>query len=161
MGLIRRVRDLFRREKLAAELEEELQFHLAMREQLNAKEGMPQVEARRDARRRFGNVTRLKEMISEIDLFTLPETIWQDTRFAARMLMKHPGFSTTAILVLGIGVNTALFTVYRAFLMRGIDADHHSEMVNVDRTNYLESLTRGSVISITRSFGIMFVRSLA
>ena len=138
MGLVRRVRDLFRREKLAAELEEELQFHLAMREQLNAKEGMPQMEARRDARRRFGNVTRLKEMMSEIDLFTLPETVWQDTRFAARMLMKHPGFSTTAILVLGlgIGVNTALFTVYRAFLMRGIDADHHSEMVNVDRTNY-------------------------
>ena len=98
MGLIRRVRDLFKREKLTAELEEELQFHLAMREQLNAKEGMPQMEARWDARRRFGNVTRLKEMMREIDLVTLPETVWQDTRFAARMLMKHPGFSATAIL---------------------------------------------------------------
>src|SRR5579862_2681665 len=138
MGLIRRVRDLFRREKLAAELEEELEFHLAMREQLNAKQGMSQMEARRDARRRFGNVTRLKEMMSEIDLSTLPETVWQDTRFATRMLIKHPGFSTTAILVLGlgIGVNTALFTVYRAVLMLGIDAAHPSEMMNVDRINY-------------------------
>lgn len=138
MGLIRRMRDLFRHEKLSAELEEELQFHLAMREQLNANEGMAPMEARRDAMRRFGNVTRLKEMTREIDLFTLPETVWQDTRFAVRMLMKHPGFSATAIVVLGlgIGVNTALFTVYRAFLMRGIDADHRAEMVNVDRTNY-------------------------
>jgi macrolide transport system ATP-binding/permease protein len=138
MGLVRRVRDLFRREKLTAELEEELEFHLAMREQLNAKQGMSQIEARRDARRRFGNVARLKEMMREIDLFILPETVWQDIRFAARMLMKHPGFSATAILVLGlgIGVNTALFTVYRAVLMLGIDADHPSEMMNVDRINY-------------------------
>jgi hypothetical protein len=52
--LIRRGRDLFRREKLAAELEEELEFHLAMRQQLNVKEAMLQKEARRDARRRFG-----------------------------------------------------------------------------------------------------------
>ena len=138
MGLLRRVGNLFRYKKLNAELEEELQYHLAMREQLNVKEGMPEMEARKNARRRFGNATQLKETMREIDLFTLPETGWQDTRFAARMLMKHPGFSVTAILVLGlgIGVNTALFTVYRAFLMRGIDADHRSEMVNVDRTNY-------------------------
>jgi hypothetical protein len=40
-------------------------------------------------------------MMSEIDLYTFPETVWQDTRFAARMPMKHAGFSTTAILVLG------------------------------------------------------------
>jgi len=138
MGLIHRIRNLFRYKKLNAELEEELQYHLAMREQLNVNEGMPQMDARKDAMRRFGNTARLKEIMREIDLFTLPETSWQDIRFAVRMLMKHPGFTATAILVLalGIGVNTALFTVYRAFLMRGIDADHHSEMVNVDRTNY-------------------------
>ena len=138
MGLTRRVLALFRRDRLSADLDEELQFHLAMREQLNAKEGMARAEARADAVRRFGNLTHLKEMMREIDLLTFPETIWQDTRFAARMLMKDPGFSATAIVVLGlgIGVNTALFTVYRAFLMRGIDADRRSEMVNVERTNY-------------------------
>src|SRR5579863_9998458 len=103
MGLIRRVRDLFRHEKLSAELEEELEFHLAMREQLNAKEGMAPTEARAAARRRFGNVPRLKERMREIDLFTLPETVWQDTRFAVRLLMKHRGFSATAIAVLGLG----------------------------------------------------------
>jgi len=126
MGIIRRVRSLFRRERLSADLDEELQFHLAMREQLNAEAGMPRAEARADAVRRFGNITRLKETMREVDLFTLPETVWRDTRFAARMLMKHRAFTAIAILILGlgIGVNTALFTVYRAFLMLGIDALH-------------------------------------
>lgn len=138
MGWMHRVRALFGREKLSADLDEELQFHLAMREQLNADEGMPREEARTDARRRFGNTTRLKEQMREVDLFTFPETVWQDVRFAARMLAKHPGFTAAAILALGlgIGVNTAVFTVYKAFLLRPLDASHARQMVNISRTNY-------------------------
>ena len=133
MGWIRRMRTLWNREEHSSDLEEELQFHLTMREQWNAEHGMPREEARANARRRFGNLARWKEMMRDIDVFTFPETVWQDTRFAARMLVKHWSFTCIAILALGmgIGVNTAVFTIYRAFLLRGIDAKDTGEMVNI------------------------------
>ena len=138
MGWMHRVSALFRQKHLSADLDEELEFHLAMREQLSAQEGMPHEEARSDAVRRFGNPGRWKEKMREIDVFTLPETIWQDVRFAARMLAKHGGFTGVAIfaLGLGIGVNTAVFTVYKSFLLRPLDASDTRQMVNVDRTDY-------------------------
>src|ERR1700730_18813794 len=138
MGWMHRVRALLRRERLAADLDEELQFHLAMREQLNAQEGMPQEDARSDAIRRFGNPARWKEKMPEIDVFTVPETVWQDVRFAARMLAKHRAFTAVGILALGlgVGVNTAIFTVYKSFLLRPLDASDARQLVNVSRTDY-------------------------
>jgi macrolide transport system ATP-binding/permease protein len=138
MGWMHKVRALFRREHFSADLDEELQFHLAMREQLNAQEGMPCEDARSDAMRRFGSPARWKEKMREIDVFTLPETVWQDVRFAARMLAKHRGFTAVAILALGIGigVNTAIFTVYKSFLLRPLDASDARQLVNISRTNY-------------------------
>lgn len=133
MGWMSRIRTLWNREKHSSDLDEELEFHLAMREQWNAEHGMEKSEARADARQRFGNVARWKEMMGDIDVFTFPETVWQDIRFAARMLLKHFSFTAIAILALGlgIGVNTAIFTVYRAFLLRGIDAKDNRQMVNI------------------------------
>jgi len=138
MGWMHRVRALLRREHLAADLDEELQFHLAMREQLNAQEGMPKEDARSDAIRRFGNPARWKEKMREIDVFTVPETVWQDVRFAARMLAKHRGFTAVGILALGLGVgiNTAIFTVYKSFLLRPLDASDARQLVNISRTDY-------------------------
>jgi predicted permease len=138
MGWTHRVRALLRREHLAADLDEELQFHLAMREQLNAQEGMPQEDARSDAIRRFGNPARWKEKMREIDVSTVPETVWQDVRFAARMLAKHRGFTAVGILALGlgVGVNTAIFTVYKSFLLRPLDASDARQLVNISRTDY-------------------------
>ena len=138
MKWIRRLRGLLHRDKLSAEWEEELRFHLDMREEWNARSGMVQEQAHRDAVRRFGNPARMKERMREIDVLTFPETIWQDLRFAARMLWKHPGFTGLAILALGlgIGVNTAIFSVYRAFLLRGIDAQDPHRMVNITRVDF-------------------------
>src|SRR5579863_267528 len=138
MGWMSRIRVLWNREKHSSDLDEELEFHLAMRENWNAEHGMPKEEARASASRRFGNATRWKEMLGEIDVFTFPETVWQDVRFAARMLLKHSSFTAIAILALGlgIGVNTAIFTVYRALLMRGIDAKESAEMVNIGAVDY-------------------------
>ena len=135
MGWVSRIRTLWSREKHSSDLDEELAFHLAMREQWNAEHGMGEQEARSNARRRFGNITRWKEMMGDIDVFTLPETVWQDVRFAARMLLKNASFTAIAILALGlgIGVNTAIFTVYRAFLLRGVDAKENKQMVNLSR----------------------------
>ncbi len=138
MGWMHRVRALFRGEHFSADLDEELQFHLAMREQLNAQEGMLREDTRSDAMRRFGNSARWKEKMREIDVFTLPESVWQDVQFAARMLVKHRGFTAVAILTLGlgIGVNTAIFTVYTSFLLRPLDASDARQLVNISRTDY-------------------------
>src|SRR5215472_10530359 len=104
MGWIRRMRGLLRRHKLAAEWDEELRFHLDMREEWNARAGMAREDARRDATRRFGSAATMKERIREIDVLTFPETVWQDLHFAARMLAKHPAFTVLAIMALALGI---------------------------------------------------------
>ena len=133
MAWISRIRALLGREKLAREQDEELEFHLAMREQLNVDQGMTLAEARRDARRRFGNPSLWRERMSEIDLMILPQTFLLDLRYGARMLMRNIGFTIAAVLALaiGIGVNTAAFTAYKAFFKRSIDARVSGRMVDL------------------------------
>jgi len=99
----------------------------------NKKQGMAQGEARRDARLRFGNPRLWRERVSEIDLMTLPETVVQDLRYGTRLLMRNPGFTILAILALslGIGVNTAVFTAYKAFFALPLDASDPGKMVNL------------------------------
>src|ERR1700744_3816605 len=132
MVWIARLRALFRRNKLTRELDEELMFHLSMREQWNVEQGMPRAEAHRDARRRFGNPSVWREHMSEIDLMILPQTILQDLRYGARTLFRNAGFTTVAILALaiGIGVNTAAFTFYKALFTRSLDAREPGRMVD-------------------------------
>jgi predicted permease len=133
MSWISRVRALFEREKFEKRLGEELEFHLAMREQLNTEQGMPPAEARRNALLRFGNPTLWRERVSEIDLMLLPQTILQDLRYGARTLCRNAGFTMVAILALalGIGVNTAVFTCYKAVVSRSLDARDPGRMVNL------------------------------
>jgi predicted permease len=133
MAWISRLRALFRRNQLAQDLDEELAFHLSMREQWNVEHGMPRVEAHRDARRRFGNPLLWRERMSEIDLMILPQTILQDLRYGARTLFRNAGFTTVAILALaiGIGINTTAFTFYKAMFTRSLDARDPSRMVDL------------------------------
>jgi len=133
MAWISRLCTLFRRDKLTRELDEELAFHLAMREKMNVDEGMPHTEARRDARLRFGNPATWRERMSEIDLMLLPQTILQDLRYGARTLRRNTGFTIAAVLALaiGIGVNTAAFTAYKAFFKRSLDAREPGRVVNL------------------------------
>jgi predicted permease len=128
-----RLRALFKKEKLTQQFDEELEFHIAMREQWNEKQGMPYDEARLDARKRFGNRGLWRERMSEIDLMTLPQTVLQDLRYGLRMLMRNAGFTIAAVLALalGIGVNTAAFTAYKVMFDRPLDARDASQMVNV------------------------------
>jgi predicted permease len=130
---ISRIRGLFKREKLAKELEEELQFHLSMREQWNVNQGMPHGQARREAQRRFGNPTLWREQMSEIDRMTLPLTVLEDLRYGARMLRCNPAFTIVAVLALalGIGINTTVFTAYKAIVARSLDARDPAKVVNL------------------------------
>lgn len=133
MAWFSRLRALFGRKNLAREQDEELEFHLAMREQWNLEQGLANEEARRDSRLRFGNPRMWRERMSEIDLMLLPQTVLQDMRYGARMLVRNAGFTAAAVLALaiGIGANTAAFTAYKAFFERPLDARDSGRMVNL------------------------------
>jgi predicted permease len=133
MAWLSRLRALFGRDKLAREEEEELDFHLSMRELWNVQQGLAPSEARRDARLRLGSKTMLRERMSEIDLMLLPQTVLQDLRYGARLLMRNAGFTTAAVLALaiGIGANTAAYTAYKAFFKRPLDGHNSGRLVNV------------------------------
>ena len=137
MGWIRKTVALFRRATLSKDHNDELEFHIAMREQLHVTEGMTAQEARRATRLRFGNLVSWRERMREVDVYTLPGSVWQDIRYASRMLAKHKGFAATAVmaLALGIGVNTATFTAYKAIVKRSLDARDPAHMVDISLTH--------------------------
>jgi predicted permease len=111
---------LFRRKSEAARLDQELQFHLEQQVAENIGRGMKPEQARFAALRLFGNPTVLREETRRFWGWNWLESAWRDLRYGARTLLRAPGFSLTAILVmaLGIGATTSLFTIVRSVLLR-------------------------------------------
>src|SRR5215813_6796297 len=109
-----RLRALFFKPKMEDELQAELQFHLEREIEENIIRGMTPEEARFAALRSFGGVERVKEESRDVRGVRLLEEVWQDLRYAVRMLRKHPGFTAVVVLTiaLGIGVNTTFFTLF-------------------------------------------------
>jgi macrolide transport system ATP-binding/permease protein len=136
--LWRRLLFYARRDQFDRELEEEMRFHLEMKAQENLAEGTSPEEARYAARRQFGNQTLLQEVSRDMWAIRSIETLVQDLRYGARMLLKHPGFTFTAALTLamGIGVNAALFTVFDALMLKPLPVKNPYSLVSfsgVDR----------------------------
>lgn len=133
MSLFSRLKGLLQIRRLERDLDEELRVHVEMRAADNVASGMSPVDARYDARRRFGNLTLTKEDTRAMDIIGWIETTGQNLRHAWRMLRRTPGFTLVAMLTLalGIGANVAIFTVVHAVLLQALPFPHPEQLVRV------------------------------
>ena len=145
--LITRLTSLFARERLERDLDRELRFHIDMLTEQHVKQGLTPGEARRAALHAFGAVEGVKDDVRETWLSRLVETVAQDVRYGLRNLRRNPGFALVVILTtaLGIGANTAIFSVVNGVLLRPLPYVNGDRLVvlrqqqplaNVDDTGF-------------------------
>jgi len=135
MAWYHRLRNLMRGDALSRDLEREMQFHIAERAEELMGQGMTEREALREARRRFGNVQQQKESTRDADVVVWLESLVADVRYALRALRHSPAFTAVAVLslALGIGANTAIFSLINAVMLKSLPVPHAEELVSVVR----------------------------
>ena len=135
MCWFKRIRNVFRTEKISAELDDELSYHIAETVDELVARGMSEQVARREANRRFGNYIVKKEEARDMLIARWLEAFVGDLRYGARQLRLNPGFAAVAILslALGIGANSAIFQLINAVRLRGLPVSHPEQLVAFER----------------------------
>ena len=133
MAWYRRFTNLLRSDRHSRELDREMGFHLAERVDELIASGMPEAEARREARRRFGNRGVMKERTRDADILAWLDALFADLRQAARALRSNPGFAFVAVLSLGLGIgaNTAIFSLINAVMLKSLPVSHPETLLKV------------------------------
>ena len=144
------LKQLFSRGRLYNDLSDEIQQHLEERIEELVAGGMSREDAAHAAHREFGNVTLIKEDCREMWTFTWMETLWQDIRYAARILAKKPGFVAVVVfsLALGIGANTAVFSVMNAVLLHGLPYEHPEDLATIFSTHKWDPTSEKDVVPL-------------
>lgn len=137
-----RLKQLFSRRRRYDELSQSIREHLDEKTADLMDRGMPRKEAKRTARREFGNVTRIEESSREVWQWATVESIWADVKFALRQLWKSPGFAATAVLTLslGIAVNATMFSMVSAFLLPRLPGHDPQKIVVISSVSPEQSL---------------------
>jgi len=135
-SLVSRFSALFRRRKLGQRIDEEIQFHLQMQTEENIRRGMDLPDAQAAARSKVGNITYVTEEVYRMNTISFLEEIARNVRFSLRTLRRSPGFAAAAILTLaiGIGANTAVFSVVNGVLLKPLPYPEAGRLISVQHT---------------------------
>ncbi len=147
MALLTLLRNLFRRERVDRDLDAEVRAHLDLLTEERLREGLPPDQARRAARLELGGVEQVKEDVRSSRSGVWLEQFWQDVRYGARQLRRNPGFSAVAIatLALGIGANTAIFTVVNSVILRRLPFPQPDQLVAIAETDPTDTIKNVTV----------------